>query len=235
MSPTCLVLSSPLFAATSIIHLWPFQESFSIDFLYCFNKRLPIDCGTTMSQRNPLALIYQSTGKMSAWHMAQSISCADFNGFGFHFFIFKSSILKWWSAQSPKFQLFIYLFITDFSELSFTASGRCASNSEHSVRTQSRVPNNEHKWTPRPEERKQQRQRRERDKWTARECLRGWERQERCLHLLIHAESTCLCLGALGDVLKAAVMNAALSPVTGLISARLSPSAHCRQKPGRNS
>lgn len=63
---------------------------------------------------------------------------------------------------------------------------------------------------------------RERDKWTTRECLRGRERQERCLHLLIHAERTCLCLWALGDVLKAAVMNAALFSHTSLISASLS-------------
>lgn len=93
-------------------------------------------------------------------------------------------------------------------------------NLEHSVRTQSRVPNNdEHKWTPRPGEKNRGR---ERDKWTTRECLRGRERQERCLHLLIHAERTCLCLWALGDVLKAAVMNAALFSHTSLISASLS-------------
>lgn len=76
---------------------------------------------------------------------------------------------------------------------------------------------------------------RERDKWTTRECLGGRERQERCLHLLIHAEHTCLCLGALGDVLKAAVMNAPLSLVAGLISARLSAHSHRRRKPDRTS
>lgn len=76
---------------------------------------------------------------------------------------------------------------------------------------------------------------RKRDKWTTRECLRGQERQERCLHLLIHAQRTCLCLGALGDVLKAVVMNAALSPVASFISGRLSACSHCRQKPGRAS
>lgn len=64
---------------------------------------------------------------------------------------------------------------------------------------------------------------------------RGREWQERCLHLLIHAERTCLCLGALGDVLKAAVMNAPLSPVAGFISARLSAHSHCQRKPGRTS
>lgn len=63
------------------------------------------------ANRAPPTLIYQSTGEMSAWHMAQSVSHADFNGFRFHFFIFfKSSILKWWSAQSQNAST-IYLFI----------------------------------------------------------------------------------------------------------------------------
>lgn len=76
---------------------------------------------------------------------------------------------------------------------------------------------------------------RKRVKWTTRECLQGQERQERCLHLLIHAQRTCLCLGALGDVLKAVVMNAALSPVASFISGRLSACSHCRRKLGRTS
>lgn len=72
-------------------------------------------------------------------------------------------------------------------------------------------------------------------KWTTRECLQGQERQKRCLHLLIHAQRTCLCLGALGDVLKAVVMNAFLSPVASFISGRLSACSHCRRKLGRTS
>lgn len=32
-------LTCCLLITTSIIHLWPFHESFSIDFLHCFNKR----------------------------------------------------------------------------------------------------------------------------------------------------------------------------------------------------
>lgn len=175
--PTCLcqamltlVLSFPLLTATSIIHLWPFQESFSIDFLYCFNKRLPIDRGTTMNQQNPPALIYQSTGEMNAWHMARSISRADFNGLGFLFFClffltsqsYNDGQLRAQTLQ-PLLQPHLF-YITDFIELFFTASGRCASNSEHSVRTRSRVPNNdEHKWTPRPEERKQRQREKERE------------------------------------------------------------------------
>lgn len=72
---------------------------------------------------NP-ALIYQSTAEMSVWHKMQSVSSAGFNCFGF-FFIFWSSILNWWSAQSPNAAA-IFFYITDFSKLSFTASGRCA-------------------------------------------------------------------------------------------------------------
>lgn len=70
---------------------------------------------------NP-ALIYQSTAEMSVWHKMQSVSSADFNCFGF----FWSSILNWWSAQRPNAAAIFFIYITDFSKLSFTASGRCA-------------------------------------------------------------------------------------------------------------
>lgn len=49
------------------------------------------------------------------------------------------------------------------------------------------------KWTERPGEEKQKGSRAgERDRWTTRECLGGREKQERCLHLLIHAEHTSM-------------------------------------------
>lgn len=92
--------------------------------------------------------------------------------------------------------LFIYLFyITDFSELSFTASGRCTSNSEHSVRTQSRVPNNdEHKWTPRPEERKQAKREREREINGLQGNVSEAERGKKDVYICSSMQSTHVCV-----------------------------------------
>lgn len=113
-----------------------------------------------------------------------------------------------------------FFYITDFSKLSFTASGRCATwNILSGLRAECQIMMSTNGLQDRGRKTEAEG---ERDKWTTRECLRGRERQERCLHLLIHAERTCLCLWALGDVLKAAVMNAALFPHTSLISASLS-------------
>lgn len=162
---------------------------------------------------NP-ALIYQSTAEMSVWHKMQSVSSADFNCFGFFYFLILNFKLMVISAQMP--QQFFY--ITNFSKLSFTASGRCATwNILSGLRAECQIMMSTNGLQDRGRKTEG-----ERDKWTTRECLQGRERQERCLHLLIHAERTCLCLWALGDVLKAAVMNAALFSHTSLISASLS-------------
>lgn len=107
---------------------------------------------------------------------------------------------------------------------------------EHSVRTQSRVPNNdEHKWTPRPEERKQRQREREREINGLQGNVSEAKRGEKDVYICSSMHTACLCLGALGDVLKAVVMNAALSPVASFISGRLSACSHCRRKPGRAS